>query len=138
MSDHLTWRPAWDLGIEVIDVDHREMVRLINRLSDPAEPPPVAERLGDLIDHLRHHFVVEEEFLVSIRYPQANQHAREHHVQLAELVALARLLRGADAKVLDPAELRSIKDWFFNHVIAEDRRFADYYRRIGGETDTGG
>ncbi len=132
MSEQLTWRPSWDLGIEVIDADHREMVRLINRMSDPSDPARVFERLRDLIGHLRRHFRVEEEFLASIGYPQAREHAREHQVQLAEMVALVRMLEGVEAAVLDPAELRSLKDWFFNHVIAEDRRFAVFYRRIGG------
>jgi hemerythrin-like metal-binding protein len=135
MSEHLVWRPSWDLGIEVIDADHREMVRLINRLSDPADPAGLSDRLLDLITHLRRHFHDEEVFLESIRYPQAAEHAREHHVQLAELVALRRMLEGSSAILLDPAEVRGIKDWFFNHVIAEDRRFAVYYRRIGGCTE---
>jgi hemerythrin len=135
MSEHLTWRPSWDLGIEVIDADHREMVRLINRLSDPGDCASLGDRLRDLIAHLRRHFHAEETFLESIRYPQAAEHAREHHVQLAELVALGRMLAGSSAMVLDRAELNALKDWFFNHVIAEDRRFADFYRRIGGRDE---
>lgn len=137
MSEQLTWRPDWNLGIEVIDADHREMVRLINRLTDPSDSALIASRLQDLIEHLRQHFDVEERFLQTIGYPQLVAHAREHQVELAELVALGRKLRGSAAAVLDPAEMRGIKDWFFNHVIAEDRRFAVFYHRIGGGTGNG-
>jgi hemerythrin len=137
MSEQLIWRPSWELGIESIDADHREMVRLINRLSDPADPASLSNRLLDLISHLRRHFRDEEVFLESIRYPQAMEHAREHHVQLAELVVLRRIVGDSNASALDPAELRGIKDWFFNHVIAEDRRFAAFYRGIGGRGEGG-
>jgi hemerythrin len=128
MAAPLVWSDSWLLGIEILDDAHREMVRLINRLFDPETTVATATRLEELITLLREHFRVEEEFLAAIEYPAREAHRREHRIQLAEFVDLQRrMTRGAGAR-LDASSLSEIKDWFFNHVVGEDRNFADYYR----------
>jgi hemerythrin-like metal-binding protein len=129
MTELLTWRDSWLLDIELLDADHREMVRLINRLGDLGDSSTLARRVNQLIEHLRRHFHVEQVFLREIDYPDLDRHAREHALQLAELVDLARRLARSDKRVLDATDLGALKDWFFTHVVAGDRRFADYYRQ---------
>jgi hemerythrin-like metal-binding protein len=130
MTEPLIWRDAWLLDIELLDADHREMVRLMNRLSDPDDPQPLSRRITELIEHLRRHFHIEQVFLRAIDYPELDEHSREHALQLAELVDLSRRLARTDKPVLDDTEIGALKDWFFPHVIAGDRRFAAYYREI--------
>jgi hemerythrin len=126
----LTWRDSYKLDIAPLDADHQEMVRLINRLADAGDPMPLPRRLDDLIAHLRRHFKVEQAFLQQIDYPAADRHTREHAIQMAEFVDLSRHLVHSTARVLDQSELAAIKHWFFNHVVAEDKRFAAYYRDV--------
>lgn len=130
MNEILTWRDEWLLDIDMLDAEHREMVRLINRLGDATDPAPLSLRLGDLITMLRGHFLVEQRFLREIAYPHMEDHTRDHRLQLAELVDLRRSLATSSEATMSPAELHPIKDWFFNHVVAEDRRFAAYYRDV--------
>lgn len=137
MTSLLTWRDEWSLGIEDIDRDHREMVRLMNRLfclDDPVSDgtpkdagPLAAERLERVIAHLRSHFGREEEFLQSIDYPGFREHRTEHSLQMAELIEVKRLLDERQARCIDEETAAGLKRWFFNHVIAEDRRYADFY-----------
>lgn len=141
----LIWRDAWLLGIEPLDADHRRMVQLLNAIlcdgpegatgsAAPAatQTVPIAERMQALIDHLRNHFAREETFLEAIEYPAFESHKREHAMEMAELIDVARshTERGAPCVGAEAAE--GIKRWFFDHVIAEDRRFAQYYHeRLG-------
>ncbi len=127
MTEPLIWREGWVLGIDMLDADHREMVRLINRLGDPEDPATLGTRLSELIAHVRRHFDTEGVFLRAIEYPEVIEHCREHTMQLAEFVDLGRSLAGSHTRTLDPIELQGIRHWFFNHVIAEDKRFATYY-----------
>lgn len=137
MASPLVWRDAWLLGIDLLDADHREMVRLINAVfcaDGTAEPAasPIGERLDALFDHLRAHFEREERLLVAIDYPGLAEHKREHAIQMAELVDLKRAVTETGARCLSEEAAEGIRRWFFNHVIAEDQRFARYYReRIG-------
>lgn len=143
----LVWRDAWLLGIEPLDADHRKMVELLNAVlcdagdesGDAGRPSnrqvpatPIGERMKALVDHLRNHFAREETFLEAIEYPAFESHKREHAMEMAELIDVARshAERGAPCVGAEAAE--GIKRWFFDHVIAEDRRFAQYYHeRLG-------
>jgi hemerythrin len=129
LSEALVWREAYGLGVELLDAQHREMVRLINLVLDPAAGEAAGVRLDALIAHLRRHFETEEVFLRAIDYPLAEEHSREHSLQLAEFVDLRRHV-GQGGGSLDAAHRTEIRQWFFSHVVAEDRRFGAYYRRI--------
>jgi hemerythrin len=153
MPTRLTWHEGWALGIEELDADHREMLRLLNLLftegqvldgadDDPpeatqapgADPPKVVERLDTVLAHLRTHFAREESFLQSIDYPHFEEHSGEHALEMAELVELRRDLAQRHARCLDEESTAAIKRWFFNHVIAEDQRYAEhYFERVRGE-----
>jgi hemerythrin len=130
MTSPLSWRDDWLLGIEPLDADHRELARLINRLTDAGDPDTLPQRITRVIEHLRCHFHVEQVFLRAIDYPYLDHHSRDHALQLAELVDLSRRLARTGDRVLDPADVQVLKDWFFTHVIAGDRRFAAYYHEV--------
>jgi hemerythrin len=129
MPNTLIWQEKWEMGIEPMDADHREMVRLLNLLFESAtdEPTEVVAGLDRVLAHLRQHFDREESFLRAIDYPLLEQHRNEHVKEMAELVDLRRELAGRDTGWLDEGSVAGIKRWFFNHVIAEDHRYAEYY-----------
>lgn len=144
MASLLAWRDHWLLGIDHIDDDHREMVRLFNRVIEASKDPTrsrhepkrntvsgasdVLDGLQTLIDQLRRHFMVEEAFLRSIGYPEFSAHRSEHALYIAELVDLHRRLAITKAPRIDDESLESMKEWLFDH-IDEDRGFADYYHQ---------
>ncbi|MBK1632869.1 hypothetical protein CKO31_19375 [Thiohalocapsa halophila] len=68
-------------------------------------------------------------FLRAIDYPSTEQHCREHALQMAEFVDLRRAV-ARDPGAFGADERTGIRQWFFNHVVAEDRRFGAYYRRV--------
>jgi len=91
------------VGIEALDTDHRDLVRLLNRLLEfqgqarghsegqqadggpgPVEPGQVAD-LAALIAYLREHFRREEELMAAIRYAGLEDHCSEHAMQIAML-----------------------------------------------------
>lgn len=143
-TEQLAWRDTWLLGIDALDADHREMVRLMNLVfacaegAGECEPIALAERLDAFMTHLRAHFAREEEFLRSIDYPGIYEHAREHALELAELVDLERSLRASRVCAVEAEHVEAIKRWFFNHVIAQDHKFADFYfEKLGSHRNQG-
>jgi hemerythrin len=134
MPDFLVWQDAWLMGIDHLDADHRELVRLLNTLFersqdmvDDADSVSVLTGMKRLIAHMRRHFDAEERFLQEIEYPLFEAHKREHSIEMAEFVDICRALENSGEAALDLAALQNIKTWFFNHVIAEDHKFAEYY-----------
>ena len=138
----LVWNDSWLLGIESLDEDHRKMVRLLNQLFYPEKCPgeyglslgencdaadTLLERFDALIDHVRNHFMHEEDFMVEIDYPKYDHHRHEHQMELAEFTRLRRILLQTNAKNLSPQAISDIRSWFLGHVIAEDKEYAKYY-----------
>jgi hemerythrin len=127
------------------------MVMLLNLLvaaGEPAPDPPALdgnppstsqtpavaalEHLDALIAHVRGHFEREEAFLRAIGYPDYIDHKREHTMQMAEFVDLRRRLADETTRYVDPDTVQGIRNWFFSHVIAEDREYAAYFFRVCG------
>ncbi len=130
MVEFLVWRPEWLLNIPALDADYYQMVVLINQVADTDDSTPLTRRLTALLVHLQQHFVIERDFLRSIQYPELPEHCSDHALALAELIDLQRRVHVTQQTALTVDELQGIKRWFFNHVIAEDRLFASYYRQI--------
>jgi hemerythrin-like metal-binding protein len=144
MTDLLTWRHEWQTGIDWVDRDHHAIADLLNCLAErcardaslPASAVPRADRAGvlgcldDLIERARAHFVAEEGFLEDIGYPGLLDHRREHVMQLAEFSELRRGLEHDPTRTLGTEAIQAFKRWFFNHVIAEDRHYAEFYRSL--------
>jgi hemerythrin len=142
----LVWRDDWLLGIETVDADHKELVRLLNLLlseggggspdrgapqASPGRRQPGTEQLARfsaLVDHLHDHFRREEEIMLSVRYLDFDAHRGEHSMQIAELTELRRRLTDSGGRRrLDPESLEWVKRWCFDHFVTEDRRFAEFY-----------
>ena len=151
MTAFLTWRDDLLMGIDVLDADHQQMVMLLNLLVAAGKPPPDPPALDDnpastsqtpavaalghldaLIAHVRVHFEREEAFLRAIGYPDYVEHKREHAMQMAEFVDLRRRLADETTCYIDPDTVQGIRNWFFNHVIAEDREYAAYFFKVCG------
>lgn len=128
MNELLTWRDDWLLHIDLLDADHREMLRLINGIAT-AEGTGLLEAMDELLAHIRSHYDREAWFLRSIDYPDFDEHQREHQLQYAELLELSRELESDSTQRLDYNNLEALKGWFLSHVVAVDRKFSNYYHR---------
>ena len=51
---------------------------------------------------------------------------------MAEFTDLGRSMDEGAAACVDEQTVQSIKNWFLNHVIAEDRLYADFFFRVRG------
>jgi hemerythrin len=151
MTAFLTWRDDLLMGIDVLDADHQQMVTLLNLLVAAGAPPPdppgpdgnppstaqtpavaALEHLDALIAHVRGHFEREEAFLRAIGYPDYVDHKREHTMHMAEFVDLRGRLADETTSHVDLDTVQGIRNWFFNHVIAEDREYAAYFFKACG------
>lgn len=117
---------AHHVGVVEIDEQHRELVRLVNRLNGAIknkEGDEVTQRLyGELLQFAEFHFASEHRLMVQCGYPDMEQHDSEHAHLVDEAVHFkARLTQGGDLLAL-----QSIKDWLLNHIHYADKPLANY------------
>ena len=123
----IVWKPEYNLGIQIIDEQHRGIVSTINSLHFGMQNDYVEEMLTPIIDmmydYTHIHFQIEEDFLKTIDFPNAKRHHELHRVLTSKLTNRGWL------SVLnhDPYEFMDfLKDWWINHICCEDLIFRNF------------
>jgi hemerythrin len=125
----IVWDHKYDLGIPIVDEQHRGIVSTINSLYYGMQNAHGKEMLNPVIemvkDYTRIHFEIEEDFLNKCGYPDFKAHQELHHELINEISGIGR-------KSLwdkDPQEfLGFLKTWWIDHICKKDNVFRDYLR----------
>lgn len=127
---YFSWEPGMDIGIDIIDRQHRRIVDYINMLYDALsrrETDKVEEVLNQLVDYTVTHFAFEESLLEQANYPYLEAHKNVHRAFTDRIHSYKmRLKSGEDIGKLLLSDLRI---WLTNHIKQEDR---DYASRVQG------
>ena len=134
-GDALDWLVFSDLhllGVAELDAQHRELVRLVNRINravtgstqDAAQVSGLFSALGKAT---RTHFATEEEYMKRHAYPGAVEHVHDHARLLAELEEIA----GSATQGNELLMLQTLKDWLLAHIQGSDRQLGEYLVRCG-------
>ena len=124
------WEARFEVGIEVIDGQHRHLLALINRLSSDLRAgrdlDPLVDALKDLVRYTEHHFATEERLMDEVG-AAAERHRAEHRRLEG---GLARLTLRLDPQGVSETS-RFLLDWLFHHIDEVDRPFAALLRSRG-------
>ncbi|MDX9839731.1 MAG: hemerythrin domain-containing protein, partial [Azoarcus sp.] len=96
--DSFQWDENFVTGIDEVDTQHMELVRIINRIGDALSNAvaPGPESLADLIDELaaytRFHFAAEESMMAAqgINRRHLQLQSREHESFVDEIVRISQ------------------------------------------------
>jgi hemerythrin len=131
------WDDRYAVGIQLIDDQHRELLRLINNFylgcahGDENEKNHFQRSAHGLISYIKYHFATEEQFLERIKYPDNAAHKRQHDEFIREVFERAENFdRGrASPKVF----IRYVRDWMLTHITLVDKKYATYISFINGQ-----
>jgi len=123
----IVWKPEYNLGIPIIDEQHRGIVTTINSLHFGMQNKYIKNMLDPIIDMMYDytciHFQVEEAFLEKIDFPNAKVHHKLHRELSSKLAGIGR--KSMFDK--DPCQLMDfLRQWWINHICCEDLKFRDY------------
>lgn len=134
--DSFQWDENFVTGIDEVDRQHMELVRIINRigdeLSNPAASP--AGSLAGLIDELtryaQFHFAAEEAMMASegIDSSHLQSQSREHAQFIDEINRLSCLTMTPD---VSSQLLSFLIHWLAYHILGSDQSMARQLRLIG-------
>lgn len=123
---YFTWEPSLDLGIEIIDKQHRRIVDYINMLYDALsrhESAKVDDVLNQLVDYTVTHFAFEESLMAQAGYPYIEAHTNVHRAFTDRIHNYkTRLAKGED---IGKHLLSDLRIWLTNHIKQEDRDYAN-------------
>jgi hemerythrin len=127
------WIPAYAVGVDEIDADHRHLFRLAGRLQAAMQNGAGKDLLGDLLDGLVaytcQHFAREESLMKSIGYPELALHRRQHQAIRARVAAMRqRAATGESTMTIEVLEF--LVGWMRTHIAGSDRQIAAYQRQL--------
>lgn len=126
-----TWTPELSVGLEAVDLQHRELFEAVNRLHDAMQAGKGREELGRVLRFLRdytdRHFGDEEALMASVSYPGSERH-RELHGEFRRRVADLEALFQQGASMLSIEVLHLLRDWLVQHIQGEDRALGAWMR----------
>ena len=138
MENQLVWQDEFNIGVDVIDQEHRRLFRIINKLfafgEEEKEKSQWAcqEGIKFLKSHTMRHFTDEESYMASINYPGLERHRKIHSgFRDNTLPALEQELErtGYAPDAMDHF-LGVCAGWLIGHTLTEDQAIT------GGKTST--
>ena len=122
----LQWKPAYSLGIPSVDMEHREMIRMINEvyasLDDPNDADSIDGVLAEIHARIAAHFALEERLMRQAAYGEYMEHKGSHEELLDQIRSLMDTCAVQDPAAGKEALRRSLSDWFSTHFATFDAR----------------
>lgn len=126
----LQWTTRLSLGIDTIDKEHQQLVRLINDLDAAIKSGRPNDTVGQAIDKLSAytvlHFGREERLFAQHAYPDAAAHKAQHAEFIAKVAAFKAALTAGKLGVSYQV-MSFLEDWTQRHIMATDRKYVAFF-----------
>jgi hemerythrin-like metal-binding protein len=126
----IPWLERYEVGVAVIDGQHREMLELVNRLlaglGEGRERAELVETLRELVRATEHNIATEERLMQEHGLSPA--HHADAHTRLLEAIRRFDLRLDADGLAGSASWLR---EWLLGHIEEDDRPLAQMLRARG-------
>ena len=128
----IQWKPKYELGIPLIDEQHKRIFFLLNQLHVAvAERQPRAAIeviFAGLIRQTTEHFHTEETFMAQMEFPDLEAHRAQHAKLTDGLFGLDARFREGEASMA-MLVTTFLGSWLKHHIHEGDRAYADFLAR---------
>lgn len=132
----IEWTDELEVGIGVIDVQHRRIVDYINVLIDSqggTARDELALLIDSLIDYTFSHFAFEEALMEEAGYEFLSVHQQTHEAFTRRINGLHEKFKKGEDVSSDLCQL--LKTWLINHIMSDDQSYAPLVREKFSFTD---
>jgi len=95
----IVWKDEYSVGVKVIDDQHKELFRRVNKLFDDVSRgnvTTVLETLDFLNSYVIYHFSAEEQLMAKANYPELESHKNEHEWFKSEILSIREQVEKTD------------------------------------------
>jgi len=121
----LSWKPAYSLGIPSVDLEHREMIKMINQLyaglGENAQADDIEDALENIYAGIASHFALEERHMRDAGYAEYQDHKDQHEDLLDQIRDMMDDFE-RNPEVGRETLQSCLSDWFGQHFATFDAR----------------
>ena len=133
---YLTWTWDLELGIPVIDTQHKRITEFINELDNACQTGNIDETnhvMEGLLNYTITHFEFEESLQEKAGYPFLKAHRRIHEIFMKKIAELRA--RANSGENVAPELLNLLNGWLVSHIKGEDRDYVESVKKITESND---
>jgi len=126
-----TWNDKFSVSVESMDKQHKYFLDLLNNLNDQIQQKyddeTVTVAIHKLFNYAAFHFRDEENILNTTGFTGLKEQHREHGFFMEQVNEMEESLKHGDRVQLGSV-VSFLKDWFMNHIMSEDKKYAAYLK----------
>ena len=129
IPDLMPWSAKFQTRLEEVDIQHRELVRLVNLLHKAMRLQKGSAEVGAVLNELAQytvsHFKHEEELFKKYDYPDYDAHKKIHEELVGRVTDFQEAFKAGKATVsMDLMDF--LKNWLNDHILKTDMAYAPY------------
>lgn len=130
----IQWSGKFSVGIQEIDHQHMQLIRLLNNLYDAMRQGEantvLAPILKELVRYTESHFAYEEKLFRQFQYPETQKHIQQHQILAGQVKDFVEKLDTGKASITVEL-LNLLKDWLNHHILEEDKKYSSFLNANG-------
>ena len=120
------WKNEYSVGVPKFDADHMIILDLINtHLSTEVNLDTVQFLLEQLNEYTTEHFILEEEHMDRIGYPNLADHQRKHIEMKNHLDFIRNQVAAGNTETIELTR-DLLNEWWNNHILIEDMAYKKF------------
>lgn len=133
----IIWNDKFLIDNGVIDADHRDLIRIINKFSQFDDNKFIVKNIKETLAELKlytiDHFAREEQIQQKIGYPLSETHARQHVNMVRQLDIIIDDLRATlnnrnmKYDVIRDKIFNLLKVWLVQHILIADASLKPHF-----------
>ena len=130
----IDWNERYSVQIESIDMQHKQLVSLINKLYEGMKVGKTKQVLGEtineLVDYTKIHFKEEEVYFERFGYEETEEHKKGHQKFIDEIASFKKSF-DANRITVSTKVMIFLRDWLYNHILKTDKKYVQFMQLNG-------
>jgi hemerythrin-like metal-binding protein len=129
----IQWTESFSVGVKLFDEQHKQLIGMINRLSEDPQAATSSETVSELLDamtdYAQGHFEAEETLMEKHSYPQLREHTAQHHAFRRKTAELCMdTMNRVDT--VPESLLEYLRDWLIGHILKSDMAYKPFFHEL--------
>ena len=125
----ITWTNELSIGINSIDAQHKNLIKMINALNDAlidgTANDMIHEIFNELVKYTSVHFDYEEKLFEQYNYKESASHNAEHRALKEQVRDLQKKMEDGDF-MISIEVMFFLKSWLTDHILKTDKAYSDF------------
>ena len=122
----IEWTPAYSVGVEQLDNQHKKILGLINELIMKNGDNSHKDMLNELYFYINEHLRDEEKLLTDKGYPFISSHKDLHNNFRTMIDEFSAAIDGSPED-FEPKLILFLRHWWDHHILEEDMKYKKYF-----------